>query len=303
VRNIAIDGGPAIAVAQESSVWVATHRDTLVYRLDPASGASVATVQTDPAKMFDHLGALYPGIGGLWAIPFAIDSGTSAVVRFDATTNAVTASSATARLTDLGVDAIADTPMGVWGATRSQAPVILVKLDRTAGTELSHVEIPSLATNHALLVAFGKLWFAGIGDNSVERLDIGTGAIEATAAIPGPGVVGLAASDRALYVISDDATVARLDPASACVTAWRRVGGRTGDAIVGIGDSITVAATSKALFVGFDRGALAILDPTSLDLVGAYRLDYQDYQGEIAVAGGSVWYPTFGSNSVLEVRP
>ena len=81
-----------------------------------------------------------------------------------------------------------------------------------------------------------------------------------------------------------------------CVTASIVLGG------LGT-DPIAVAATSTAVYVGYDSGAIAVLDPTTLAVRHAYRLDTQDDQGGLAFANGSVWYPTFGSNTILRVKP
>jgi len=134
-----------------------------------------------------------------------------------------------------------------------------------------------------------------VGDLTVEQADPGTGVIANAVAVPATPV-GIAAGDKALYVAGSNASVARVDPTTGCVTAWMIVGG------LGT-DPIAVAATSMAVYVGYDSGAIAVLDPTTLAVRHAYRLDTQDDQGGLAFAGGSVWYPTFGSNTILRVNP
>jgi streptogramin lyase len=58
-----------------------------------------------------------------------------------------------------------------------------------------------------------------------------------------------------------------------------------------------------AWFVAYDRGGLAALDPTTLAVRKAFRVDDQDSQGTLAATKGTVWYPTFDNDSVLEVKP
>lgn len=155
--------------------------------------------------------------------------------------------------------------------------------------------IASPAYQGFLLAALRSIWFAGDSDLTVERADPETGVItNAVAVLATP--VGIVTGDKALHVAGGHASVARVNPTTGCVTAWMVLGG------LGT-DPIAVAATSTAVYVGYDRGAIAVLDPTTLAVRHAYRLDTQDDQEGLAFAGGSVWYPAFGSNTILRVKP
>ena len=58
-----------------------------------------------------------------------------------------------------------------------------------------------------------------------------------------------------------------------------------------------------ALYVEFDRGALAKVDLTSFGVSSAVRVDEQDYISDAVYAARSIWFSTFGNNTVLRLRP
>jgi len=293
--TIKAPGSPAFALFEDGSVWVSAHRGTVVDRIDPANGKIVATVELDPSHQHDSSGPLNPGAGGPWAFTFAVDGGLGSFIHMDAATNATRPDPLAAKLSILGGGPFALTTDGLWATTTDAAGMALVKLDESTGAEMRRTVIASPAHQGFLLAAFGSIWFGGDSDLTVEQVDPGTGVISNAVAVPATPV-GIAASDKALYVAGSNASVARVDPTTGCVTAWMVLGG------VGT-DPIAVAATSTAVYVGYDSGAIAVLDPTTLAVRHAYRLDTQDDQGGLAFSGGSVWYPTFGSNTILRVKP
>jgi streptogramin lyase len=293
--TIKAPGSPAFPLVEDGSVWVSAHRGTVVDRVDPAKGTIVAMVELDPSHQHDRSGPLNPGAGGPWAFSFALDGGLGSFIHIDAATNATRPDPLAAKLSTLGGGPFAITPDGLWATTTDAAGIALVKLDQSTGAETHRTVIASPSHHGFLLAAFGSIWFAGDSDLTVEQADPGTGVISNAVAVPATPV-GIAASDKALYVAGSNASVARVDPTTGCVTAWMVLGG------LGT-DPIAVAATSTAVYVGYDSGAIAVLDPTTLAVRHAYRLDTQDDQGGLAFAAGSVWYPTFGSNTILRVKP
>jgi streptogramin lyase len=293
--TIKAPGSPAFALVEDGSVWVSAHRGTIVDRIDPAKGTIVAMVELDPSHQHDSSGPLNPGIGGPWAYSFAVDGGPGSFIHIDAATNATRPDPLAAKLSILGGGPFAVTTDGLWATTTDAAGIALVKLDQSTGAEMRRTVIASPARRGFLLAAFGSIWFTGDTDLTVEQADPGTGVITNAVAVPATPV-GIAASEKALYVAGSNASVARLDPTTGCVTASIVLGG------LGT-DPIAVAATSTAVYVGYDSGAIAVLDPTTLAVRHAYRLDTQDDQGGLAFANGSVWYPTFGSNTILRVKP
>jgi hypothetical protein len=94
-----------------------------------------------------------------------------------------------------------------------------------------------------------------------------------------------------------------LSVARGASTAVQFLGGAATDPATGGGDLIASAPGSDAVYVADDRGALAVLDPTTLAVQKAFRVDRQDFQGALTTTPGIVWYPTFGNNTILQVKP
>jgi len=62
-------------------------------------------------------------------------------------------------------------------------------------------------------------------------------------------------------------------------------------------------ARHMRLYVGFDQGALALVDPVTLQITKSVRIDVQDAVGGLAYGFGSIWFPTFGNDTVLRLKP
>lgn len=309
VKTIPAIGGPVSALVEDGSVWVADHREATVYRIDPAT--AVATrIPAEPHLYFDHGGPLVPGLGGPWFGPFLTGSNVRGWVHIDAATN--TASTPTGLRQALeslgagGATGVAETADGLWAAASNVGSVDVAEFDRADGHELRRVTIPGDASPgrapRILLSAFGSLWETADGDRVIEQIDPSSGTLIGAVALP-VNPVGIVAGDHALYLAAADASVVRVDPTTDCVTAVQFLGGAATDPVTGDGDLIAVAAGTDSVFAAYDRGALAVLDPTTLALLKAFRVDAQDFQGGVTATAGTVWYPTFGNDTVLQVKP
>jgi streptogramin lyase len=309
VKTIPATGSPVSAVAEDGSVWVADHREAVVYRIDPAT--AVATrIPAEPHLYFDHGGPLVSGLGGPWFGPFLTGSDVRGWVHVDAATNAASAPDglrqALESIGPSGATGVAETTDGLWAAASDVGAIDVVELDRRDGHELRRVAIagpasPGRAPRY-LLSAFGSLWETADGDQVIERIDPSNATLVGAVALP-VTPVGIVAGDHALYVATADASVVRVDPTTDCVTAVQFLGGLATDPATGDGDLIGVAAATDAVYAAYDRGALAVLDPTTLAVRKAFRVDRQDFQGGLTTTAGTVWYPTFGNDTVLRVKP
>jgi len=309
LATIPASGDPVTAVVVDGSVWVADHADPAVYRINPTT--AVATrIDVNPDHKLDTGGPIMPGLGGPWYGPFLTGTNVRAWTHIDSATSAAsTPASLQLALSKLGANGatgVADTADGVWGAAADAGAIDVAEFDRHDGHELRRLAIagpaePSRAPRF-LVSAFGSLWESGAGDPVLERIDPLTGTLVGAVALP-VTPVGMAAGDKALYVSAADASVARVDPTTNCVTALRFLGGAATDPATGGGDLIAAAAGSSAVYVAYDRGALAVLDPVTLDVRKAFRLDTQQFQGGVTATAGVVWYPTFPNQSILEVKP
>jgi streptogramin lyase len=302
-------GEPVSAVVQDGSVWVGDHGDPTVYRINPTT--AVATrIDVDPKHRFDHGGPLAAGLGGPWYGPFLAGTDVRGWVHVDAATSTpntpATLQVALSKLGIRGATSVAETTDGVWGAASDVGSITVAEFDRQDGHELRRVAVPmSAAVAQAprlLLSAFSSLWETADGDSLLERIDPSTGTLVGAVALP-VSAVGMVAGDKAIYVATADASILRVDPATDCVTALRFLGGAATDPANG-GDLIAATFAPGAVYAAYDRGGLAVLDPTTLAVRKAFRLDYQDFQGALTVTpDGTVWYPTFTNDTVLQVKP
>lgn len=298
-------GSPAYAIVQDGAIWIADHRDPQVDRLDPTSGRIVASVEMTSGGPFDHNAMLVPGVGGPWAWPFVIDNGRSVITHVNASTNTASTSAAIQIAVNTigisGADAVADTTGGLWAVGEGLVAADLREIDRGDGHVIVATRIAGTASNHLLVFASGSLWLGNSGENVLYRIDPRSGRLVSATTLPA-WPVDVAMGPNVLYVAGADNSVARVDAATGCVTAQTFVGGSTDSA--DDEDWVRVAADGKAVYVAYDRGALAVLDPSSLSVRYAERVDPgEDYQGGLAVGGGSVWYTTFVHDTVIRVRP
>ena len=96
---------------------------------------------------------------------------------------------------------------------------------------------------------------------------------------------------------STTASVARVNVATNCVDGIAFIG--TTDAE----SAIWIAGAPEGVYVAYGAGSLVLINPSTMQAISPAGLDGQDYLGIIADGFGSVWFPTFGNNSVLRVKP
>jgi hypothetical protein len=287
---------------------VADHTAVAVYRIDPQTAKAIR-IDPDPDHLTDHGGPLVPGIGGPWYGPFRANSDVRQWTHIDAATNKASTPAplqrALAQLGPNGASWIAETAAGVWGAASDIGAIDVVEFDRHDGHELRRVTLPGPATPaggpRLLVAAFGSVWVLADGGTVMVQIDPSKGSIVGAVALTAPSV-GIAVGDHALYLSGSDASIARVDPATDCVTAVQFLGGAATDPATN-GDLIASTQGTAAVYVAYDRGALAVLDPTTLAVRKAFRIDTQESQGALTTTGTVVWYPTFQNDTILQIRP
>ena len=104
-----------------------------------------------------------------------------------------------------------------------------------------------------LVAAFGALWDTADGETVLVKIDPNRGTVLGSVALP-VAPVWITVGPKALYVAGADASVARVDPTSGCVTAVQFLGGAATDPITGDGDFINTAAGATALYAAFNEG-------------------------------------------------
>jgi streptogramin lyase len=183
------------------------------------------------------------------------------------------------------------------------------EIDQDTGNVLKKVDLvparSGLAYTPDLAYGDGSLWVP-IANDAVARIDPAAARVVAIIATPAPpsGYGIWAFIGDKVFLTLKDYRVARIDPSTNCVDGLTfliphvsRFGTNP------LAGTMGVLASPQGLYVGFDRGALALVDPNTMAVVTAIRLDYQDYIMQLAYAYDSIWFSTFGNNSVLRLRP
>ena len=287
------------------SVWVTGHRSHDVYRIDPATNRVVATIPLPTLYGADTGPDSYIGSGphGIW-LPVGSDTTPNQIVRIDPATNKFTIDQALP-----GVYQIVDTAAGVWAGVDPYAGAdhaAIFEVDPVTGKTLKHIDLapaPAHANSYfpSLDAGFGSLW-AVAADNEVARINPTSGTVIATIKTSQP-VLQIDAGGPssgvflAMTIGSTTASVARVNVATNCVDGIAFIG--TTDAE----SAIWIAGAPEGVYVAYGAGSLVLINPSTMQAISPAGLDGQDYLGIIADGFGSVWFPTFGNNSVLRVKP
>jgi streptogramin lyase len=303
--TIPVDAGPAGLATGFGSVWIAAHRSNTVFRIDPTTNTVAAAIKIEIPDAESGIGSLTVGTRYVW---LPVGSQTNQLWRINPATNQV----------DLKV------PFDSAGSPAEVGTALWVDVDPSNGSANRHSEkqidpdtlqvLRTVDVGPALSgptympeldYGLGSLW-AIFANDKVARLDPSSGRVVATIKLPaiprGYGAIAFAAGY--VFITESDKTVARIDPATNCVDGIAYLGGnlRPTAANPNAGQLGLVVAP-QGLYVVFDRGALALVDPVTLKVRTSVRLDEQDYIVRAAYGFGSLWYSTFGNDTVLRLRP
>jgi YVTN family beta-propeller protein len=228
-QTIQVGRNPLRLVAGFASIWVANHTEQTISRIDARTGQVAATIPT-PTLGPNQLAV---GADSVWAIASYL------LRRIDPTTNQAVAVDADWELVDGGLT-VAGGRVWLSGAAYSGAQPI-VRVDPATNRRADTV--PTEADG-ALAVGGGSVWHAGIGTQTIYRLDPRSGRTLAEIPI---GVVAkyLTAADGSLWVGSDSGRVTRINMATNKVTGTFQVSGRAPAVAVGLG-SVWIVDTAHA---------------------------------------------------------
>ena len=303
--TIPIDSGPGAVAVGFGAIWVAAHRSNTMYRIDPKSNRVGASVVPDIGRDYG-MGSITTGSTGVW---LPLSSEPDALLLIDPMSNRVESSF------DLpGQDPFLRVTWGpgLW-AYLSPAPgrpdKRLVKLDPTTGQVLQTVDlgVGNAAPDRYwpdVVYAFNSLWTV-IQDNELARVDPSTGTV--TAVVKTPGVIegygNFAIEGDHLFLAQRDETLVRINSQTNCVDGLLFIGAHLPPTPNRTAAQMSVISVGSVLYVAFDRGALAVIDPASMRVLKSVRVDFQDYVGAPISGFGSIWFPTFGNDSVLRLKP
>ena len=276
--------GPSGISLGHGSVWVTAHRSGELLRINPKTHKIVARIQLPAAAGFIEGAALITPSRVLVCV---FGETTSTVASVDPGTNRV-------RTRPLPCDSLEHGELGTWLSAADRLTQIDPVSLRTLRV-LRPKRLPTPLTGD-LLQADGSLWGSSAGDiGELYRIDPRSGAVLGHWFF-GDGTFTMARIGKRIYFTNPSADeVSVVDATTNKVTRTKSVPGSDD------GDPILTAGHGQ-LWASTFNGGLARLDPETLKVMASGQLGSQDYVGEVAVGKGRIWFPTYGGDTVLEVR-
>lgn len=305
LATISIDAAPGALQSAFGSIWTTNHRSNTISRIDPSTSKVKTTIPVEDNGQSIGIGGMSIGAHYIW-LPVFVNDATQ-LWRLDPSTNQFDK-----KLPIDSLGGIAEAGDALWvdidvssGPAKRDA---LERIDPDTGAVLATIDLaPASSGLHytpTLAYGLGSLWTV-IGNNAVARIDPSSRRVVATISTPSwPSGYGMwAFFGNHVYLAMYDFNLARIDAGTNCVDGVLYLGAelkRQADPTAG---PLGLAPAPEGLYVEFDRGALALVDPDTLTVRKAVRLDEQDYVAGITDGFGSLWYSTFGNNTVLRLKP
>jgi streptogramin lyase len=291
--TIATPGYPALVTVAYGSVWVAGHRNSVVYRIDPRTNRVTGKVRLpDPIN-----GVLTSGAGAIWAQSSPADGSVSYVYRIDPHTMRVLGRRE-------GIAAIVAAG-SLWVSSVAQHAVL--RIDPASGRVLARIAklgVDPYRVNPVGGAGFGSVWVYS-PDGAVVRISTATNRVTAVVPLPrgkaGGSVQGgvldggpIAFAGGSAWLV-DPAGLFRIDPATNAAELSRvRIEPFTNWALPGI-----AVTPGGHLLVRTSNTKVVEVDPRTGTAVRAYPA--AGGGGEIAVGFGALWVANAGSDSVWRI--
>lgn len=288
LASIPLEAGsaPSAVVAGFGSIWVESHRGTLLYRIDPSTDKVIAEVDVGQ----ESCGMPGIGFGRVWLMP--CDTGTRTMI-VDPGTNQVVGSFEGG---SGGQMAFADG--SAWTTSRTLDGTFL----RIDPTTLKTTSTMSAGQGDDSIVAGASfLWLTDSTSSGISKADPVSGRVVATISSPNAGrYAWLTFAFGSLWLKgADNPDLHRIDPASGKATTYT-IAGWTG----GLTQlyEIFPAEGLGSLWLRIANGSVVRVDPTDGRVVATFPADPAGGGGWVAVAFGSLWVANFGSDTVWRVR-
>ncbi|MFN2625225.1 MAG: hypothetical protein ABR520_03960 [Mycobacteriales bacterium] len=276
------DSSPSGVAVGSRAVWVTETEADDVIRIDTDTGAITARIPIPVDRTHSGRIERAPTVtsGGVWLCIERND----VLVRIDPAANRIAQSF---RVACRGLSA---GPLGFWVGV---APNAIARYDDATGAVRKRVVVPDDAV--LLAQGFGSLWAYNGEQHVLHRVDPVSGKLLASVRFGSGG--SLVVGERAVYVADGQAdTITVVDPKTNRVTKVLEVPGNDRlDPVLAVGDG--------AVWLSTIGGGLARLDERRLAITSRVQLNRQNRSGEPAVGFGFIWYPTYGNDGVLKVRP
>jgi len=278
--QITVPGGPLGLAQGFGSIWVSSHRDTYLYRINPATNR----IQNRIDMGQNACGQITVSTDRLWI--GHCDTSTSIIVIHPSTNTIVGSIDAEALTSGVGFGSI-------WLASNGGAPTELLRVD--PHSLAISARIPVGNGGAYITTAFGAVWVSNIDDGTVSRIDPSTNTVAKTFRLGTPGDAMLVPAAGSLWSLSDgEERLLRINPTTLTVTptSVRTKMSSGTDPIVAVGKgSLWFMATSAELDrVSVRTGKLQQRIPVIAP--GAQHVIF---------AANSVWIAGFDADTVLRV--
>lgn len=283
-----LSGGPTGIVGAFGSIWVETHRDSAIYRIDPRKNQVVATVDIGQGGC----GEPVAGFGRVWVGPCGDGSKT---IGIDPRTNRVVSAISNSN----GINVV--TRGSLW--TPNLPMTMLLRIDPTTLKVQARINAPGIDD-----VYDGRyIWAVDVDGNSgqftglVTEVDPATDQIIRRLHVPSAHITYGWAAYVAGYVWIDSASsakVIRIDPSTGAVRVLQVSGFK------GLTDysELFPDVAMGDLWVRSASGVVERLNPRTLRVLHRYPADPQAGGGYPYVAFHSLWETNFSSGTVWRVR-
>lgn len=280
---IRLSGAPTSVGIGFGSLWVASHRGSLLYRIDPDTNAIEAQIvigreQCGDISFGDEL--VWVSSCGSYNSMFRVDPLTNAVVGSD-------------RWPGLSVAFGADS---IWAILENSSKGVLGRFE-VGSYELAHL-IPVGSGPLFVAYGFGSAWVSNASDGTVQRINSERNEVEATLLVGPPGVTGsgnIAVGEDALWVGSvGDGSVYRIDPLTNSV---ERIDlGLTKQTEFW---DLFIEAATGAIWLRTSDDTIARIDTRTRRVVATYPASGGG--GDMAVGFGSLWVANFADDTIWRI--
>jgi DNA-binding beta-propeller fold protein YncE len=271
-ETIEVGDGPVALGYGASGLWVANSVDRTLQSVDTGSGEVVDTIRLGMLPGAVAVDENYVWVGSIEG---------REIDRVDP------AATGTARRTRVEVgptpQSLALDGTSVWVAAS------IWQVDAAEATVIGEPVQLREAFPSGIVVGFGSLWLTDVNDNSLLRLSMQTGEVEARIPV-GNSPIGVVVTADALWVANySDATVTRVDPVTEEAVGQPVIlGGRPGGIAAGEG-YIWVTRTEDS--------SLVRIDPETNEWTGEVFETGEEPLG-VAVGDGSVWVADRGDDTL-----
>jgi YVTN family beta-propeller protein len=269
ILQTGIEPGPVTGGA--GSIWVGNLEGRSLTRIDPSTNEVVSTIPL-PATP----DAITFGRGALWAVSGRLGAVYRVDPEFESPSEPIPLGQRSIRYARAGVDVGEGS---VWAAYGDST---LGKVDPEAPEEGESTSTSAGRGHAALVVAWGFVWVASSGDDTVQRFEPGTydlGPVGRALTV-GRAPSGIGAGYGAIWVAcTDDDYVARI-PADRGFASAPPIPVGEGPTSVAVGAGAVWVANAAG-------GTVSRIDPETYEVVET--IEVGNAPAGIAVSGGQVW--------------